>query len=61
MESTHQEVAGFRGQVNMDALLQRKPLHPAELRAVPSRVCVTGEHGWRAPQSQETCRAAPPA
>lgn len=32
-----------RGQVNMDRLLSRKPLHDLERRAEPCKFCVTGE------------------
>lgn len=33
------------GRVNMDRLLERRPLLPAERQAQPAVVCVTGECG----------------
>ncbi|KAL4421429.1 hypothetical protein ABPG75_010720 [Micractinium tetrahymenae] len=34
------------GRVNMESMLERKPLHPAERQAPPARVCVTGAAGF---------------
>lgn len=31
------------GRVNMESMLERKPLHPVEQQAAPARICVTGE------------------
>ncbi len=36
------------GRVNMESMLERKPLHPAEQQATPTRVCVTGVHSGSA-------------
>ncbi len=33
----------LRGQVNLERMLSRKPLHDAEKQAAPATVCVTGE------------------
>jgi hypothetical protein len=34
-----------RGKVNLERMLERKPLHAAEQQAAPATVCVTG--AWR--------------
>ena len=32
----------YRGKVNLERMLERKPLHAAEQEAAPATVCVTG-------------------
>lgn len=42
MPAADPNMEGFLGRTIIDRLLQRKPLQPAELRAAPSTICVTG-------------------
>ncbi|EFN54626.1 hypothetical protein CHLNCDRAFT_135160 [Chlorella variabilis] len=39
-------MARGEGQVNLDRILARKPLYPAERQAAPATVCVTGGAGY---------------
>ena len=39
------DMEAHRGKVNLERMLERKPLHAAEQQAAPATVCVTG--AWR--------------